>query len=318
MVTQTPSVLLFAGSQRYLKESALDKFKASLAAPGENIDLKIFYGTEATASQILDHAQSSPLFSSKKLIVIKDFAKLPKEDRSRLAEYVKNPAKSTFFVFDIFQDEAPKELAQMSKYIKTVFFAAPEAGELSSWITRYLASSGKKIELGAVDMLKELQGRDLEALSKELDKLTSFVGSRDTVSTADVERLVGRSSIESAFELGWAIGDKDLEKAMMLVSQIMLEGKRPYEIVGLITWHLNRMMKAKLLALKGETTYSISSALRISKHHQEAFFKQVKSFSFDEMKRKLDVLLEADLDIKRTRFDPSLVLEIAIVRLCLG
>lgn len=318
MVTSSPSVFLFAGTERYLKESALDKLKVSLASPGEEIDLKIFYGQEATASQILDHAQGFPLFSSKKLIIIKDFARLPKDDRSRIAEYIKNPARSTFFIFDVDQEKAPKELAEVSRHIKTTFFSTPTAGELSSWITRYLASRGRNIESGAVDMLKELQGKDLESLSKELDKLLSFVGDRDTVTTADVERLVGRSSLESAFELGWAIGDKDLEKAMRLVSQIMLEGKRPHETVGLIAWHLNRIMKAKILAARGEEAYSVLSMLGIKGRHQDAFLKQLKAFSFDEIKRKLDILLEADLDIKRTRFDPNLVLEIAIIRLCLG
>jgi DNA polymerase III subunit delta len=167
-------------------------------------------------------------------------------------------------------------------------------------------------------MLKELQGSNLEALSQELEKVASFVGKRDTVTSADIEKLVGKSAVESAFELGWAIGDRDLEKAIRLVSQLMLEGKRPHETIGLISWHLNRMLKAKALAAKGETAYSVSSILRIARRHQDAFFRQVKSFTLNEIKKKLDILLEADLDIKRTRFEPILVLELAIVKLCLG
>ena len=319
MVASENPVFLFIGSERYLKQSALDKLKASLAAfPKEEIDLKVFYGSETAASQIIDHARGPGLFSSKKLIVIKEFNKLQKEGRSRLAEYVKNPAKSAYLVIDIDDDEIPKELAPLAKHFKAMAFKSPASGELSSWITRYLASRGKKIELGAVELLKEYQGSDLEALSRELDKLVSFVGERGEVRAADVEKLVGKSAIESAFELGWAIGNKDLEKAMKLVSQLMLEGKRPHETIGLISWHLNRLLKAKALAARGETAYAVTSILRITRRHQDAFFRQVRSFSLGEIKRKMDVLLEADLDIKRTRFDPVLVLELAIVKLCLG
>jgi DNA polymerase III subunit delta len=319
MVTSGTSVFLFIGSERYLKESALEKLKASLrSAPSEEIDHKVFYGSDSTASQIFGHAQAFPLFSSKKLIVIKDFNKLPKDDRSRLAEYIRNPAKSTYLVIDIDGDTAPKELSGESKHFKTVVFNSPPSGELSSWITKYLASRGKKIEVGAIDMLKELQGSSLEALSRELDKLVSFVGERGSVTGEDVEKLVGKSAVESAFELGWAIGDRDLEKAMKVVLQLMLEGKRPHETIGLITWHLNRMLKAKALSAKGESAYSVSSILRIARRHQDAFFRQARSFTFDEIKKKMDILLEADLDIKRTRFDPLLVLELAIVKLCLG
>jgi DNA polymerase III subunit delta len=319
MVTQGPSVFLFIGSERYLKQSALDKLKASIRSnPQEDIDHKVFYGTDSTASQILDHAQAFPLFSSKKLIVLKEFNKFPKDDRSRLAEYLKNPAKSTYIVIDVDADEPPKDLVPLSKFVRTTAFSSPTSGELSSWITRYLASKGKNIELGALDVLKELQSSNLEALSRELDKLASFVGERDTVTAEDVEKLVGKSSVESAFELGWSIGDKDLERAMKLVLQLMLEGKRPHETIGLITWHLNRIMKAKALAAGGESAYSIASTLRIARRYQDAFFKQVKAYSFAQIRNKMDILLEADLDIKRTRFDPLLVLELAIIRLCLG
>ena len=221
-------------------------------------------------------------------------------------------------MIDIDDDEPPKELAQSSRYFKTMVFMSPASGELSSWITRYLVSRGKKIESGAVDMLKELNGPNLESLSQELEKLLCFADKRDTVTAEDVELLVGKSAVESAFELGWAIGDKDLAKAMRMVASIMLEGKRPHETVGLISWHLNKMLKAKVLMLRGETAYSISGILRIARKYQDSFFKQVKSFSLEQIKKKMDVLLEADLDIKRTRFDPNLVLEIAVIRLCLG
>jgi DNA polymerase III subunit delta len=129
MVTSGPPVFLFIGSERYLKESALEKLKSSLrSTPLEEIDLKVFYGSDSTASQIVGHAQAFPLFSSKKLIVIKEFNKLPKDDRSRFAEYVRNPAKSTYLVIDIDGDDTPKELTGESKHFKTVAFNSPSTG----------------------------------------------------------------------------------------------------------------------------------------------------------------------------------------------
>jgi hypothetical protein len=82
MVTPGPSVFLFAGSERYLKESALDKFKASLASPGEEIDLKIFYGEEATASQIIDHAQGFPLFLKTTGPALQSISRTPQDPHS--------------------------------------------------------------------------------------------------------------------------------------------------------------------------------------------------------------------------------------------
>jgi DNA polymerase-3 subunit delta len=319
MVNPDASVFLFIGSEAYLKENALNKLRASLsAAPSLDLDYKIFHGSQSTAREILDHAATFPLFSSKKLIVIKEFDSLPKEDRSRIAEYLKAPARSTYVVIDAEEDDDVKEVSASVRNSKIMRFSSPGEGELSNWITKYLAAKGKSVETGAVDMLKDLKGPDLTALTQELEKLISFVGQRTSVNASDVETLVGKSAVESAFELGWAIGDKDVAKAMKVVSGLMLEGNRPHETIGLISWHLNRILKAKLLQKRGESASSISGILKIARRHQDHFFRQAGSFSLERIQKKMDVLLEADLDIKRTRFDPVLVLELAIVRLCLG
>lgn len=320
MVNPGTSIFLFIGSERYLKENALNNLKASLKeqSPAEEIDCKVFYGDQSSAREIIDHAASFPLFSSKKLITIKDFDGLPKEDRSRLAEYLKRPAKSTYVIIDAEDEDDVKEISMAVRDARTMRFSPPADGELSSWITKYLGSRGKSIETGAVEMLKELQGPNLTALIQELEKLASFVGDRNCVTAADVEALVGKSAVESAFELGWAIGDKDVARAMKVVSRLMTEGKRPHETIGLISWHLSRILKAKILQAGGEGPSAIAGMLRIARKYQDHFFRQMRSFGLGQIKKKMDVLLEADLDIKRTRLDPVLVLELVILKLCLG
>ena len=227
MVNPDTAVFLFIGSERYLKENALNKLKASLrASPSEELDYKVFYGSDATAREILEHATAFPLFSSKKLIAVKEFDNLPKEDRARLAEYLKNPAKSTYLVIDAEKDDDVKEIAAAVRDARVMRFSTLADGELSSWITKYLAERGKSVETGAVEMLKELQGSNLVALTQELEKLASFIGASGCVTASDVETLVGKSAVESAFELGWAIGDKDVARAMKVVSRLMLFASR--------------------------------------------------------------------------------------------
>lgn len=319
MVNTGPSVFLFIGSERYLKENALAKLKTSLkTSPSEEIESSTFYGTHSSAREILEHAASFPLFASKKLITIKEFDSLPKEDRSRLAEYLKAPARSTYVVIDAEKADDVEEISAAVPGARMTKFYPPRDGELSSWITKYLGARGKSIDTGAVEMLKELQGPNLVALMQELDKLASFTGEKGRVTVSDVEALVGKSSVESAFELGWAIGDKNVAKAMNVISRLMLEGKRPHETIGLISWHLNRILKIKVLQERGETMPSIAGILNIKGRYEDHFFRQARSFTLSQIKKKLETLLEADLDIKRTRFDPILVLELAIVKLCLG
>ena len=59
--------------------------------------------------------------------------------------------------------------------------------------------------------------------------------------------------------------------------------------------------------------------MRISQKYWAGFFKQVALLRASRIKAGLQSLLEADLDIKRTRFDyahQNLVLEFLILKLC--
>ncbi|MFA6078935.1 MAG: DNA polymerase III subunit delta [Candidatus Omnitrophota bacterium] len=319
MVNLSTSVFLFVGGERYLKENALHELKTSLAgdSPAE-LDYKVFYGDESSARDILDHLSTLPLFSTKRLVVVRDPERLPREDRSRIAEYIKKPSRSDYIVLDSDSDSAINEFNVRSQHVKVMRFESLPDRDMSLWIKKFVASKGKKMDEDAMLLLKEIQGPSLLSISGELEKLITFTGKRKDITIRDVEGLVGKSVMASAFDLGWMIGEKDVAGAIKLVSDLMLFGKRPYEVIGLLSWHLNRMLKAKALIVKGESPGSVIGALRIHSKDRDRFLKQIKAFSYSQLKAKLGTLLEADLDIKRSRLNPVLVLEVAIIRLCLA
>ena len=83
-------------------------------------------------------------------------------------------------------------------------------------------------------------------------------------------------------------------------------------------WHVKRLLRAKTLQEKGGTQAYIANSLRINGKYFGRFFAQVKALKMDAIRAKMRVLLEADLDIKRSRLNPRLALECAVIRLCLG
>lgn len=320
MVTSSKaSIFLFVGTERYLKDNELKKLRASLSGTdSSNLDYKIFYAGETNIGRILDYVNASSLFFSKRLAVIRDPEKLPKEDRVRLARYISNPSDSAFLVMDTEDGSMIKELAPVARNIRILRFGELTDSEVLAWIERYALSKGKEISHDAVHALKELTGPSLLILSCELEKLAIYSGRRPWIEVGDVESLVGKSTIASGFDIAWAIGEKNINKALAIVSDLVMSGKRPHEIIGLLCWHLNRILKAKSLYAKGESTVAIANILEIHGRYNEQFFRQVRSFGFDQLKSKLDTLLETDMGIKRSRLDQTLMLDLAVIRLCLA
>jgi len=319
MVKVEPSVFLFIGDENYLKEKALKDLSSSLLdSSSKELDYKIFYGGETDAKEILDYATTVPFLAAKKLIVIKEFEKLAQDSQARLIAYIKRPSKFTCLVLDTTNASVLDDFHSIRRYVNVLRFDELTDSQASTWIKRFLASRDKEIEKDALEILKELQGVNLLSMAQELEKLIAFVGERKVIKTSDVEDLVGKSLVRSVFDLAWAIGEKKTDEALRLASDLILTGKKTHEIVGLLYWHLKRLLRARILQSKGESDYSISNILRINRRNFNEFFKQVRSYDIAQIKSRIHILLEADLDIKTTKLDPTLLLEYAIIRLCLG
>ena len=314
-----PSAFLFIGEGGYLKDKAVEDLAASLLdGSSRQLDYKVFYGSEADTREVLDYITTIPFLASKRVAVIKEFEKLPKEDISRIVTYLKKPSKSTCLVLDTKDDSLLKEHGDITHYVNVQRFGILSDYEVFSWIKQFLAPKNKSIKEDAARELKELQGGNLSMLAQELEKLVSFIGDKETIELSDVEELVGKTPTLSAFDLTAAIEKCRMNEAIDIISDLLLGDKKHYEIIGLLCWHFNRLFKAKTLQAKGEDNARIAGSLRISRRYSADFFKQLEGFSMDQIRSKLRILLEADLDIKRSRFDPALVLEFAVIRLCLS
>jgi len=319
MVKTSPSVFLFVGKEKYLKERAISELRSrSLDSSSGELDYKVLHGSDTSADEIINSGTTMPFFSSKRVVVVKDFDKLSKEDISKVAAYIKNPNKHTCLIIDSDDASILKDEPSIARYAKVLRFAPLSDNELSDWIKKYLSMQGKTIEDDALDMLKESKGADLLGLSGELDKLMTFIDKRKSVTGDDVESLVGKSAVSSAFDIASAIGDRNASKAISIVHDLILSGKKPYEITGILSWFFKRVLKAKLLLDAGDTEYSVSQKLGINRRSAEEFFTHVHSFSAEGIESKMEVLLDADLSIKRPRYSPSLIMEFAIIKLCLG
>ncbi len=318
MVIPKQSVFLFVGNDKYLKEEALKKLISSLPGSARDLsDLITFYGGELDHQEVIDSLNTVPLLSDNRIIIIRDIDKISDELKASLIEYIKRPSRTAYLVLDSQDDSAIEDYAEASGHINIRQFGSPTGNSLASWIKDYLKSKGKSIEDDAVDILKELEGNDLSYLSLELDKLIAFSGDRKNIASQDVEEIIGKSLIKSVFDMADEIGRKNTAGAINIASSLISAGKKEYELIGILSWFLKRMLKARMMKDAGENNYSIASIVRVGRKFQDDFFRQLASFKQDKIRAGIEVLLQADLDIKRSRFDSGSILELTIIRLCL-
>jgi len=323
MVSSRSSVYLFVGNNEYLKEKAIADLKSAIlkGACGDDLDYKVFYGGEVDFREVLDSVATIPFLSAKKLVVIKNVEDLNDENLGRLIACIKKLLKSTVLVLDAKSDSAgsvPGELAGLANVSR---FNEMTDAEFHGWVKKSVESktgSRKNIEDDAASQLKDLHGKDLLVLSGEIEKLIAFTGERNLITLADVEKVSARSAFSSAFDLTHAIENNNPDIALSIASELTATGRKHHEIIGLLCWHLRKVLRAKTLQAKGEPDSRVAYKLGIGRRYQDNFFKQVNSIGIKETREKLKILMDADLDIKRSRLDPTLILEFVVMKLCLG
>jgi DNA polymerase-3 subunit delta len=249
-------------------------------------------------------------------VVLRGLEKTGPDFRSRLAGHLKRPLKSTCVILESSDESVFAEFTGISGSPAVRRFGAITPREILSWIREAFAQRQKRIEEQGAILLMEMYGQNLTALDQEIGKICSYAGSRGVVRSVDVEDVAGKSLISSVFDLADAIGAGRSDTAMRICHDLVAEGKKEYEIIGLLCWHLKRLLKARSLQSRGLGDDRIASELRIAHRYRAGFFAQVSGLGMFRIRTGLKALLEADLDIKRTRFDPTLVLEFALIRIC--
>lgn len=319
MVAPKRSVFLLIGDDKYLTERSLNDLKTSIrkysiTAPEESL----FYGDDIQEQDLFDRLNTAPLLSQERIVVIKEAEDIDDGCLTRLKEYIRKPSGSSYLIMLGKDESVAGRFRDVSENISIRKQELPSGGSFVLWVKKHVQQYAKTIDDEAIAIVRELEGNDLSMISRELDKLVTFVGVRKDIRAEDTEAVLGRSMVISAFKITDAIGRNDTAGALEVTSLLMSEGRKEYEIVGLLCWYLKRLLKAKTLILKGESQHAVSSAMRIGRRFQADFFRQLERLDIRKLRSDIEVLLNADLDIKRSRIDPGIALELAIIKLGLN
>lgn len=315
------SVYLLVGDEQLLKEEKLSELKSETLQKGaEPVDYNIFYAKDAKAKEIIESAYTQPFMSKKRVVVVKDADKLSAQDRDALISYMASPSKSTVLVLVADRiDRQNKLFDAVSSCGKVIQCNRLSETDITSWIINRGRFFRKKFDSKAVQILKEDLGNNLSELDNAISKLSIYLGpDREKITGADVEDLVGKSIANATFELVDAISQKDANKALGILSNLIRDSNKVYEIIGALGWHFKNMAKTKGLLEKRYSKARIGQELRIYPKRLNKLLNQVRNFKKEELVRGFELILNTDEQIKTSAARPSHALELLVIKLSLG
>lgn len=317
-VPKIANVYLFIGKEEFLKCEELNKIKDILTVNSKSIDYDTYYAGRADIKQILDSLKTPPLLSTKRLIVLKDIHSLPSSEVDLLSNCIKTTLKFSILILETDEENFHNNKLYniVSQYGVIRIFRPLYDEELSRWISSRLKLYSKIIDADGLLALKENLGNNLNLIELTLEKLVDYTKDKKSISKEDVIELVGKSNTDTAFDLVDAIGQKNTPKALQILKGLLDAEKDPSEIIGLILWHIKRLKRGiDELLISGTTKEDVRKKLGVPAFAYLKFMNQVNNFKGTDFRRYFDMLLEADLVIKRSKFKTKTALELLIINL---
>ena len=359
----TAQIFAVAGSdETAVKESA--KRLAAQLSPGGDFGTDIIDGvadnadgaaarTHATIEALL----TFPFFGGEKLVWLKNANFLGDTQTGRAAAVVEAlekltdvlkvglPGGITFLLSATEIDKRRSFYKQLGKIAKIELHDALDTSR-SGWeedaaalVRSAAAERGLSFAENALEIFTLCTGGDRRTISTELEKLDLFLGpARREIRTDDVRQLVAMSRSSVVFELGNALAERELQRALELLDQLLFQGESE---VGILLVAIIPTVRNLLLAKDLMTRHKLSrpaqpfffgktlerlpaSALAhlprkkdgtLSTYQLGIGAAHAHRFAIPELRSAMDACLEANVQLVSSSLEPKVILTRLIVQI---
>jgi len=310
---------LFYGDEEFLLQEAVDLIVKKVVDPGaRDFNFNVLYCRDVSASELVNLAQTLPFMSEKRLVIAKEIDTFKAGDLEELVSYLNDPSPSTCLVLVSNQgryEKKPVVAAVEAHGAVTRFFPLLDR-EIITWIEGWARARGLSVKRDAAQYLWQTIGNDIQKIKNELEKVEIYLKESKAITFDDVKTVVGDFREYTSFDLAAAIGQKNKEKAFLVLSRLIQEGEQPVGLLGSIAWNFRRLMRAKSLEASGMGYEEIKRKLGVIFHQSASFQEQMRRFNVDELRSVFDTMLGADRALKSSGLSGRLVLERMILKVC--
>lgn len=308
-------VYLFIGEDTYSKKELIQQiFKAV------QIDDFNFYQEDADKADIgeaLVLANTSPAFSSFRMVVLRGIDKLKKDPKEAIFSYLENPLFSTVLVLTYNDNKKLKTERKLQELCSDVgvVVACEELkdAELATWVMRKAKEKGLSIDATATDLLCESIGSDLCALQSELEKISLYLlaENRSSITQEDILACLGYTKEENPFALTNAITSCNKVVALQVLDKFIAVGEEPVAILNKMASAIIRMARIRRLLDSGiKDSKEIGRLAGLLPWEYRLVYGAKLFPSQQKFLTALNRIIEADSQFKSsTTLDPKVVLK---------
>ena len=210
-------------------------------------------------------------------------------------------------VFVLATTEAHKVPATIIDRCHRFDFQRPSIEEIAGVLRRVAGEEGIEVPEAALGMIARAATGSFRDALGTLEQLVTYGGNE--VELDDVLEVLGVADAELVLDTAEALADHDARAALLAVERLAGSGRDAVQFMRDLAAHLRHLFVVQTL---GEVPDSFS----VTSQHTERLSAQSVRLARGEILRAIDLLAQADLDLRGGKLWPEhLVLEVLVARL---
>jgi DNA polymerase-3 subunit delta len=323
------SYIFYGIDERLIMEEVNSIIKSALDDDFRELNLVRFDGsTLPSFDDVINACQTLPFMSEKKVVLVSraNFLEDSKSEHSRAAdekqfkrlqEYIdKVPGHCIlilYFVFKSKRDKGSDRIKKIEKKTQTVKVEKATGARLESKVSELFRARGKdigRIELKA--FIDKMQDNSLTVINNEVEKLCCYAMDRG-ITRDDINYIFTETSDEDIFDLINPLSQRKTKEALKTLDELLFKGSKVTYILNMVERHFSLLFKVKLCQESGRSSDYISKEFRLFGYRLEMTINQCKRYTGKQLKKILELCLEAERKIKTSPTDDKTELELLLI-----
>ena len=309
-------VYLLTGKETFYIDKALEKIFSKLKIARQDI-FKIDYTTKTPINEIVNALESSSLFVTKNVVLVKNATFFDGANVDGLIKILNDMPPDHYVIFINESADKRRKLYKTVAKVGDILEAEQlRAWQVEDWLNEKLKSLDKTMDWQArkffserLEMLPEIS---LWYLENELNKVADYVSSKE-IRAVDLNKILTEPPELSNFAIIDAVNDRNVLKALSILRTQLNDVYKIPMIIALLVRHVRQLLMAKYLLKRGVSEKDLMRPLELSSSFIAQKIGNVsKTYSTELLEETFIELADADFNFKTGRAGAEVVERIVI------
>lgn len=303
----------FYGLESYLVDSIISQIGLKfLGDVQKEMNYFLRYAPDASIDEMLSLCSGSGLFSTRKLVVYKDFQNLRNPNIKKIIKYLEKANPDICLVIIARTDQIKLGKYEQLKGSMTFVNVQPlQEKDLVVFVRREFEENNKRVTDKGIESLVFLVGNQIHDLKTEIAQVCNFHQEKNEINANDIEEIVGVFVNQNIFDYINAIAKKDLNRALFILHNLLERGESPFSFIALLLRHVSVLWKIYGMHKSGiKNDFEIGKKLGIYSRHFAEYKSQLVGWNEQQLKIAMHLIEDCDRNLKSTQRRPDLILDI--------